>query len=126
MAVLCPNCGKQYDVTLFQFGRGIVCDCGALVDPFADAAVDQPIDGVLDLHTFQPSDVKDLIPDYLEACRRKGITRVRIIHGKGSGALLRTVHAILGRLPDVESFALAGEDEGGWGATIVRLRQGAP
>jgi len=126
MAVLCPNCGKQYDVTLFQFGRGVACDCGTEVNPFAGAAVDQPIDGVLDLHTFQASEVKDLVPDYLEACRRKGITRVRIIHGKGSGALLRTVHSILGRLPEVESFALAGEDEGGWGATIVRLRRGPP
>ena len=80
-----------------------------------------PIDGTLDLHTFRPQDVKDLVPEYLLECRRRGILRVRIVHGKGQGVLLRTVHALLGRLPEVEGFALAGEVEGGWGATIVRL-----
>ena len=122
MAILCPNCGREYDVTLFQFGARVACDCGAEVDPFGPEPVEMPIDGVLDLHTFQPSEVKDLVPDYLEACRAAGILRVRIVHGKGTGALLQTVHAILGRLPDVESFALADPAEGGWGATIVKLR----
>ena len=83
-----------------------------------------PIDGVLDLHTFHPRDVKDLIPEYLAACREKGITEVRIIHGKGTGALRRTVHAVLSRLPGVVSYRLAGEDAGGWGATLVELERG--
>lgn len=83
--------------------------------------IEQPIDGVLDLHTFRPADVKDLVPDYLAACREKGILRVRIIHGKGIGALRQTVHAILSRLPEVASFNLAGELSGSWGATIVHL-----
>ena len=43
------------------------------------------IDGTLDLHTFHPSDVKALIPDYLIACKKIGIYDVRIIHGKGMG-----------------------------------------
>ncbi|RPH96734.1 DNA mismatch repair protein MutS [candidate division KSB1 bacterium] len=83
--------------------------------------VEIPIDGTLDLHTFHPRDVKDLVPDYLNACRAKGIYSVRIIHGKGTGALRETVHAILKRLPDVISFSLAG-DASGWGATVVELR----
>ncbi len=81
-----------------------------------------PIDGTLDLHAFRPSDVKSLVPDYLEECRSRGILEVRIIHGKGTGALRETVHAILGRLDTVVSFRLAG-DAGGWGATVVTLRQ---
>lgn len=81
-----------------------------------------PIDGVLDLHAFRPAEVKDLIPDYLAECRRRGILDVRIIHGKGTGVLQRSVHAILGRLPEVAEFRLAGEAAGGWGATLVRLR----
>jgi len=83
--------------------------------------VEIPVDGILDLHQFQPADVEDLVPDYLELCRGKGIFRVRIIHGKGTGALRRTVHSILSKLPEVVSFKLAMEDEGGWGATIVML-----
>jgi dsDNA-specific endonuclease/ATPase MutS2 len=84
--------------------------------------IEHPIDGILDLHTFEPRDVKELVPDYLALCRERGILQVRIIHGKGTGALRRTVHAILGRLSEVESFRLAMEDEGGWGATIVILK----
>ncbi len=87
-----------------------------------DGTVELPIDGILDLHTFQPGEVKDLIPDYLALCRERGILQVRIIHGKGTGALRTTVHSILERLPEVDSFRLAMEDEGGWGATIVSLR----
>jgi DNA-nicking Smr family endonuclease len=84
--------------------------------------VEIPIDGVLDLHTFSPRDVKDLLPEYLAECRKKGIFEVRVIHGKGSGTLRRTVYSILGRLPMVASFRTAGEDAGGWGATIVMLK----
>ncbi len=81
-----------------------------------------PIDGVLDLHTFRPGEVKDLLPDYISACREKGILQIRVVHGKGTGALRRMVYSILSRLPEVASFRLAGEDAGSWGATLVELR----
>jgi len=84
--------------------------------------VEIPINGVLDLHTFHPRDVKDLLPDYLHECRKKGILEVRVIHGKGSGALRETVRAILKRLPEVASFHIADETAGSWGATLVVLR----
>ena len=76
----------------------------------------------LDLHTFRPSEVGELVPDYIELCLEKGITRVRIIHGKGIGTLRTTVHKILERDPRVERFELAGATEGGWGATIAWLQ----
>lgn len=85
-------------------------------------AVELPIDGTLDLHTFAPREIGVLIPAYLEECRHRGINEVRIIHGKGSGSLRRTVHAILARLPEVAAYRLADETAGGWGATLVQLR----
>ena len=84
-----------------------------MTDTFDDAPVEFPIDGTLDLHTFNPREIKQLVPDYLEECRKKGILQVRIIHGKGIGNLRRTVHSILSKLPQVASFKLAGEDGGG-------------
>ena len=81
-----------------------------------------PIDGTLDLHLFQPKEVEDLVPEYLEGCRTRGILQVRIIHGKGTGQLRERVHAILRRMPEVESFSLAPGAMGGWGATVVALR----
>ena len=85
--------------------------------------VQVPIDGILDLHNFSPKDLKHLIPDYLEECRKANIFQVRIIHGKGIGNLRRTVHAILGRLPEVAQFKLADQRAGGWGATLVELKR---
>ena len=77
---------------------------------------------MLDLHAFQPKDVKDLVPDYIAECRKQNILQVRIIHGKGTGALRETVHALLDRMPEVVSYKLADEQAGGWGATIVHLK----
>lgn len=81
-----------------------------------------PIDGVLDLHTFSPKEIGDLVPEYLDACQKAGILEVRIIHGKGIGNLQRSVHALLSRHPAVERFATASPIYGGTGATIVTLR----
>lgn len=86
-------------------------------------SIEQPIDGTLDLHTFLPGEVTDLVPEYLAACRERDITQVRIIHGKGVGTLRRTVESVLRKLPYVESFNSADETAGGWGATIVTLRR---
>ena len=80
-----------------------------------------PINGVLDLHTFKPAEIKDLVREYLKACRGCGILHVRIIHGKGTGTLRRTVHSTLKSLPYVSSFSTADETGGGWGATEVNL-----
>lgn len=86
------------------------------------APVAVPITGELDLHTFRPADFGELIPAYLEACAARGLHAVRLIHGKGTGTLRTTVHALLQRSPRVASYRLGDEHSGGWGATLVTLK----
>lgn len=82
-----------------------------------------PITGELDLHTFAPRETAQVIEAYLEACRECGIFSVRIIHGKGTGTLRETVHALLHRSPLVADFRLGNETSGSWGATLVTLKK---
>tara|TARA_B100001057_G_C22829792_1_gene942920 strand:+ start:879 stop:1151 length:273 start_codon:yes stop_codon:yes gene_type:complete len=84
--------------------------------------IEIPINGELDLHTFRPSDVKYLLEDYFDACEEKGILQVRVIHGKGTGTLRETVHALLRKSDRVEGFRLGDEGSGSWGATLVQLK----
>ena len=79
-----------------------------------------PVDGILDLHTFRPAEVKAVVLAYIEVCEEKGIRDIRIIHGKGMGILRQQVHALLDRHESVKSYTLA-TDSSGWGATVVRL-----
>ena len=95
---------------------------GAAAPEPGEAPVVLPITGELDLHTFRPADLGELIPAYLEQCRARGIFEVRIIHGKGTGTLRTTVHALLRRSPLVATFRSGDERTGSWGATIATLR----
>jgi DNA-nicking Smr family endonuclease len=84
--------------------------------------VNLPITGELDLHTFRPAEVVGLLDDYFAECRKRGLHRVRVVHGKGTGTLRATVQAHLRRSPGVAGFAQGDETSGGWGATIVTLK----
>jgi DNA-nicking Smr family endonuclease len=98
-----------------------VSDSPAVPD-FARDVVPLPITGELDLHTFRPSDLGELLPAYLAECRARGIREVRVVHGKGTGTLRETVHAHLRRSPLVAAFRAGDEATGSWGATLVTLR----
>lgn len=47
MSIPCPHCGRQYDITLFQFGRTIRCECGATIDE-SHVALLRDLDRILD------------------------------------------------------------------------------
>ena len=80
-----------------------------------------PISDILDLHTFQPKEISDLLKDYFSVCIEADIFSVRIIHGKGTGILKKRIHGLLKRNPMVKSFKDAPPEAGGWGATLVHL-----
>lgn len=85
-------------------------------------AVELPITDVLDLHSFRPAEVSDVVRDYLDAAWEKGLRELRIIHGRGIGVQRQTVRTLLSRDPRVAGFGDAPAEAGGWGATWVRLR----
>jgi dsDNA-specific endonuclease/ATPase MutS2 len=90
-------------------------------DPFPEP-VRLEITDVFDLHTIRPREVRAVVEEYLLEARRKGFPVVRIIHGKGVGVQRETVRAILARTPFVEHFSDAPSEAGGWGATVVRMK----
>lgn len=96
----------------------VVEEKGSLVEPHRI-----PITEELDLHHFRPSEIGSLIPAYLEEAHGKGFRSVRLIHGKGTGALREGVHALLKKHPAVVSYGLCGETDGSWGATRVWMKE---
>jgi DNA-nicking Smr family endonuclease len=88
-----------------------------------DDVFELPITDVFDLHTVPPRDVEGVVEAYLEAAWEKGLVHLRIIHGKGIGVQRETVRRVLARTPFIESSSTAPEGAGGWGATLVTLRQ---
>ena len=84
--------------------------------------VKMPIEDILDLHTFKPKEVPDLLVDYFSACIDAGIYSIRIVHGKGRGILKKRVQGLLKKNPLVESYRNAPLQAGGWGATLVELK----
>lgn len=83
-------------------------------------AIEIPITDTLDLHSFRPSEVADVVCDYVDAAWDEGLRELRIIHGKGIGAQRRTVRKVLERDERVVQISDAA-DASGWGATVVRL-----
>ena len=79
------------------------------------------IEDVLDLHTFRPKDIPDLLEDYFTECLKVGIYSIRIIHGKGKGIQKRRVRGLLEKNSMVTTFKEAPAEAGGWGATLVEL-----
>lgn len=87
-----------------------------------DAPVVVPITDVIDLHSFRPQEVAEVVRDYLDAAYEKGLRQLRIVHGRGTGVQRQTVRTLLGRDPRVAEFGDAPAEAGGWGATWVLLR----
>jgi hypothetical protein len=131
-ACRCPSCGAA-----IKMEKGGLCPAEPQTTPSegapedgAEAGEGSPFGGplsfapgdTLDLHTFSPREVAPLLGDFLDLCEQTGITRARIIHGKGTGVLRQRVRALLARDRRVISYQDAPPEAGGWGATVVELR----
>lgn len=62
------------------------------------------------------------LDQHLDQAQMVGIHEVRIVHGKGTGALRKAIHQALKRDKRVDSFRLAGYGEGDTGVTIATLK----
>jgi dsDNA-specific endonuclease/ATPase MutS2 len=92
-------------------------------DSFFGEPVVVPIEDSIDLHAFAPRDIPSVVEEYLEQCMQAGLEEVRIIHGRGTGVQRNIVRSILEKHPRVFSFQDAPSEAGGWGATVVVLRE---
>ena len=101
------NCHSDEEEILADFSQG-------------EAVVVGPSD-TLDLHTFSPKELPSLLEEFIHQSQNAGIYLVKIIHGKGSGALRRRVQSLLARDQRVVAFYDAPPESGGWGATVVEL-----
>ena len=81
--------------------------------------VELPIEDTIDLHTFQPKEIADLVEEYLYQALAKGFREVRIIHGRGAGVQRNIVHSILRKQAQVISF----HDAPDLGSTVVVLKR---
>ena len=85
-----------------------------------------PIDGTLDLHQFDPSETKEIIRAFIDACLEKNIHTLRIVHGKGKGVQREIVQSFLRKDKRVSDFRQESGTGGGWGATVVDLIKTSP
>jgi DNA-nicking Smr family endonuclease len=78
-----------------------------------------PIDGTLDLHTFQPGEIPSVVREYIHAAHAAGLHEIRLIHGRGKGIQRGIVQSVLEQDPLVKRFFDAPESH--LGATIAVL-----
>jgi DNA-nicking Smr family endonuclease len=81
--------------------------------------VELPIEDSIDLHTFQPREIPDLLEEYIYQARLKGYREVRIIHGRGIGVQREIVRSFLRKHPQVITFRDAADR----GSTTAVLAQ---
>jgi DNA mismatch repair protein MutS2 len=75
----------------------------------------------LDLRGMTGDEALPLLDKFLDSAMLAGLSRVDVIHGKGTGALRKKVTEYLSRHPRVRTFRLGEWNEGGAGATVVEL-----
>jgi len=89
----------------------------------SENVIEIPITDTLDLHSFRPAEVRDAAREYLLEAHARGFTQVRLIHGRGIGVQREGIRALLASLEFVIDFHDADPSGGGWGSTVVLLKE---
>jgi DNA mismatch repair protein MutS2 len=76
----------------------------------------------IDLRGHRAAEVPEMLEGYLEGAYRSGLPFVRIIHGKGTGALREVVRTHLHGHPAIDRHELAPPEQGGDGATVAHMK----
>jgi DNA mismatch repair protein MutS2 len=87
------------------------------------AAADDKAQSELNVIGQTTDEAVDAVDKFLDEASLASLSKVRIIHGHGTGALRRAIGALLDGHPHVSRFLPAPPDQGGAGATLVELRQ---
>ena len=93
---------------------------GAHADP--DLALTRSIAPELMLIGRTTDEARDLVEKYLDDAFMAGMAHVRLVHGKGTGALRKAVRGVLSEHPLVDSYRDGEPAEGGSGATVAALK----
>lgn len=127
---------RQNRVKLDMNGVTMWADAGVL-GPVEDVQSARPKAGVLvrtmsaspemsllrlDLRGKRADQALGELAQYLDRALLSGREGVEIVHGRGTGALRKEVHAFLKTFPGIASFSLAPEDQGGDGVTVVTFK----
>jgi DNA mismatch repair protein MutS2 len=115
-----PGDGVMYSRPRMGTGRGAKAGArGAVAVPGKSG-----VPGELHLIGRTTDEARDLLEKYLDDAFLAGLPTVRIIHGKGTGALRRAVEDVLGGHPLIVEHRPGAASEGGGGATVATLAQG--
>lgn len=110
---------RQPFVALDRLGR-VRAETGRA--PIIVPAARGPVQLELDLRGYRAAEIEAMLDEYLENAYRAGMPFVRIIHGKGTGALRKVVREMLASHPAVAKHEVAPANQGGDGATVALLR----
>lgn len=100
---------------------GSVASAASIARERQAATSDMPIE--LDIRGKRADEIGPIVDSYVNDAYLLGMPFVRVIHGKGTGALRTVVRDLLKDSPAVARAETAGPTEGGDGATVVHLRQ---
>jgi len=95
---------------------------GPRVEVSLDVDVSESPATELHLRGATTDEVRDAIELFVSRALMQGILSIRIVHGKGTGALRTETHTVLRTMPSIKSFRLGRWGEGDTGVTIVELK----